>query len=398
MPFRRIPTLFLVLGFLICHAVSAGIFAVVFLRKDLFLTPGGSPVLFAFGLAWGVFGASFLWSFLHDVWGTLQPYGARMTPGRSVGFLFIPFYNIIHLWHALVGLTEDGNRALEATGIAGPRFSRGLAIATFVLILLSAVPFLGLASLVMMAVFMGTSGRVANLLPPDRIPIGRRPPIIAYRWHLAAVWFLLLVVLGTGFDAVVARIRLEFPLTLAPLTLMALLQSGALLAYARPFGSTETLVRIGWHFLCSAALWCAIVWGYTLLFSDQLGWSHTVRQTAQYLIAILGPLLFSLVSRITLRIPFGLRFGGMLAGAFFGWAAFDTLHRLGVEMGWPIVETTGIGDGQTITGLKASASQAIQIGGALVAWATTIPALYHGGRRARWDSWKAAETARAATA
>lgn len=78
-------------------------------------------------------------------WSLLQGVGARTTPGKAVGFCFIPFFCFYWWFVAHAGLATDNNRYMDAAGIAGPRISRGLAIAICVLgiaaVPLAFVPF-----------------------------------------------------------------------------------------------------------------------------------------------------------------------------------------------------------------------------------------------------------------
>jgi len=55
--------------------------------------------------------------YLHRAWDHIQELGmARTTPGKAVGYLFIPFYNLYWFFVAYHGWTEDFNRYKEAMG------------------------------------------------------------------------------------------------------------------------------------------------------------------------------------------------------------------------------------------------------------------------------------------
>jgi len=79
--------------------------------------------------------ASLVW--LYQAWSTVPQEmrysdgGKWVTPGRAIGFLFIPFYNLYWVFVANVGLCEAVNRTLLARG-GQPRAPRGLAIAACV--------------------------------------------------------------------------------------------------------------------------------------------------------------------------------------------------------------------------------------------------------------------------
>jgi hypothetical protein len=66
---------------------------------------------------------------LHRAWACLQPGGmARSTPGKAVGFLFIPFFNIYWLFQAYLGLAKDWNRTAGTYSSlkAAPKMSEGV--------------------------------------------------------------------------------------------------------------------------------------------------------------------------------------------------------------------------------------------------------------------------------
>ena len=66
---------------------------------------------------------------LYRAWVCLQPGGlARTTPGKAIGFLFIPFFNIYWIFQAINGLAGDWNRTVSTYGDlkAAPKFSEGV--------------------------------------------------------------------------------------------------------------------------------------------------------------------------------------------------------------------------------------------------------------------------------
>lgn len=66
---------------------------------------------------------------LHRAWSCLQPGGmARSTPGKAIGFLFIPFFNYYWIFQAFNGFAADWNRTVSSyTDLkAAPRMSEGV--------------------------------------------------------------------------------------------------------------------------------------------------------------------------------------------------------------------------------------------------------------------------------
>jgi hypothetical protein len=67
--------------------------------------------------------------YLYRAWFCLQPGGlARTTPGKAIGFLFIPFYNLYWMFQAINGLASDWNRTVSTYGDLKmvPKLSEGV--------------------------------------------------------------------------------------------------------------------------------------------------------------------------------------------------------------------------------------------------------------------------------
>lgn len=95
---------------------------------------------------------------LYRYWLLIQDGTARTTPGKAVGFCFIPFYNFYWFYVAYVGLSKDMNVYCDERSIEGPRVTEGLALAWFILNLASIIPYTGLvtaiASVVILIILM----------------------------------------------------------------------------------------------------------------------------------------------------------------------------------------------------------------------------------------------------
>lgn len=66
---------------------------------------------------------------LFRAWKCLQPGGmARSTPGKAIGFMFIPFFNLYWIFMAIKGLATDWNRTMDTFEDlkAAPKFSEGV--------------------------------------------------------------------------------------------------------------------------------------------------------------------------------------------------------------------------------------------------------------------------------
>ena len=73
---------------------------------------------------------------LHRHWSLLQGHGARTTPGKAVGYGFIPVFFFYWWFVAYAGLATDNNRYLRQLGITARRMSFGLAVTNCIIAIL----------------------------------------------------------------------------------------------------------------------------------------------------------------------------------------------------------------------------------------------------------------------
>ncbi|MBN2164424.1 MAG: DUF4339 domain-containing protein [Pontiellaceae bacterium] len=123
----------------------------------------GYPLCLLFiGIIPLVAGAVLEYIMIYRLWTIIQDGKAQTSPGKAVGFLFIPFFNLYWAYVAYVGLAQDMNRFCENRNISGPRVSEGLALAYFILwiccSLLTLVPYIGffagIASVILTIILM----------------------------------------------------------------------------------------------------------------------------------------------------------------------------------------------------------------------------------------------------
>ncbi len=93
-------------------------------------------------------GAIAFWVLIYKAWSAIQDGRARTTPGKAVGFLFIPLFNIYWLFVAIGSWGKEFNAFAERRGVVGARASDGLFVAHCVF---SIVPVLSA-----IALFTGT--------------------------------------------------------------------------------------------------------------------------------------------------------------------------------------------------------------------------------------------------
>lgn len=100
---------------------------------------------------------------LWKMWSSIQDGFARATPGKAVGFLFIPFFNIYWIFQVWGGFPTDYNNYVDRHRLSVPHLSSGLFTTYPVLVLLTAIPFLGiLVALVNMFLFVAIISKTCD--------------------------------------------------------------------------------------------------------------------------------------------------------------------------------------------------------------------------------------------
>ena len=96
---------------------------------------------------------------LHRGWASVQDGAARTTPGKAVGFLFIPIYFLYWTFVAWPGLMSEFSRLAEARGKGRDSVNGGLAIAYAILRIIPYLNYL-IAPLFQVAVLWQIIGAV----------------------------------------------------------------------------------------------------------------------------------------------------------------------------------------------------------------------------------------------
>lgn len=106
---------------------------------------------------------------IYKMWASIADgLNTRMSPGKAIGFLFIPFYNlywIIQVWN---GFPEDYNRYIDDFSLSIPKISNIPYLVYAITVLLCIIPFLGIllaliAPIILMFVTAKTCDAVNNL-------------------------------------------------------------------------------------------------------------------------------------------------------------------------------------------------------------------------------------------
>jgi hypothetical protein len=78
------------------------------------------------GVAAMIWGLVLFCIYLYRAWHVIQPWYPRTTPGKAVGFLFIPFFNFYWLFVSYWRWSEDWNRNVANVSPGAPRMPEGL--------------------------------------------------------------------------------------------------------------------------------------------------------------------------------------------------------------------------------------------------------------------------------
>ena len=101
-------------------------------------------ILFIIAYAVEIYSGVIGFILLYKMWSALQAGPVRATPGKAVGLLFVPFYNLYWMFQAILGWTQDYNAFVAQRGIESPQAPEGLAKTICILALVGAVPCVGL--------------------------------------------------------------------------------------------------------------------------------------------------------------------------------------------------------------------------------------------------------------
>ena len=97
------------------------------------------------GIAAIIYAAIYFLISLYRCWSILQGSTVRTTPGKAVGFLFIPIFGFYWMFVAIRGLSKDANAFLESKNAnKTTKISVGLSTATCIVYITSIIPYIGI--------------------------------------------------------------------------------------------------------------------------------------------------------------------------------------------------------------------------------------------------------------
>lgn len=117
--------------FAILHHVAWAI-SLVFMTMS-FADSYDSTMWTVFSVLFSIPVAVFFALILHRGWSSVQDGVTNVTPGKAVGFGFIPFFGLYWNFVALVGLMKEFNRIADARGRPAQKVNEGFALTTAIL-------------------------------------------------------------------------------------------------------------------------------------------------------------------------------------------------------------------------------------------------------------------------
>ena len=81
---------------------------------------------------------------LYQLWDAIQDGEAQTTPGKAIGFMFIPAFNLYWNFVSVWGLSQDLNKYTRRHNLACPTANEPLALAWCILCCCCVIPYVGI--------------------------------------------------------------------------------------------------------------------------------------------------------------------------------------------------------------------------------------------------------------
>lgn len=111
-------------------------------------------LLYGFAFLTMLLGAVFMLMLFYRMWEVIQDGNARTAPGKAVGFLFIPLFNIYWSFQAIWGYAKDYNSFIDRYEFNVPKLPEWLFLTHTILSFTGWLPHIGLF-LVLLNYFIG---------------------------------------------------------------------------------------------------------------------------------------------------------------------------------------------------------------------------------------------------
>jgi len=125
----------------------------------------GVVLLLVLALFGGIYTSIVALVFIYKIWDAIADEHARTTPGKAVGFLFIPFFGFYWIFQVLWGFAKDCNAYIERHSINAKKLPEDLFLACAIVQLCGFIPYVGaLAGLIIFAIVVSKTCDTVNAL------------------------------------------------------------------------------------------------------------------------------------------------------------------------------------------------------------------------------------------
>jgi MFS family permease len=105
---------------------------------------------------------------IYKMWAAIEGPSVRTTPGKAVGFLFIPLFNLYWTFQAYWGWAKDYNKVISERQINAPLMPTGLAMTIAIIHIFTFIPYIGwlffLVNFILMIIFLSKACNCINAL------------------------------------------------------------------------------------------------------------------------------------------------------------------------------------------------------------------------------------------
>jgi len=144
----------------------------------------GLLLLFALAILGALYSGIVNLVFIYKIWDAIADQYARTSPGKAVGFLFIPFFNIYWMFQVIWGFAKDCNAYIDRRSINAPKLPEGLFLACAILQAASVVPYVGILTavvgLILLAIVVSKACDTLNAFDQVRPPDVKMSPLSLY--------------------------------------------------------------------------------------------------------------------------------------------------------------------------------------------------------------------------
>jgi hypothetical protein len=119
-----------------------------------------------------IYGGVVMMVLVYRMWSAIQDGHARTTPGKALGFMFIPVFNLYWAFQVFWGFAKDYNRYIERHRLQARRLPAGLFLAYVILCLVGVIPIVQLF-VVATNLFLGASMIAKICDAVNSIPLSR---------------------------------------------------------------------------------------------------------------------------------------------------------------------------------------------------------------------------------